>query len=38
MWQTFRTAYSESVIFGKKGIEESFNAAATEVKTQIGGD
>ena len=25
MWQTFRTAYSESVIFGKTPIEQSFN-------------
>jgi multiple sugar transport system substrate-binding protein len=37
MWQTFRTAYSESVIFGKKSIEESFTDAATKVKTQVGG-
>ena len=37
MWQTFRTAYSESVIFGKKPIEQSFNDAATKIKSLIGG-
>jgi multiple sugar transport system substrate-binding protein len=37
MWQTFRTSYSESVIFGKKPIAESFNEAATKIKSLIGG-
>jgi multiple sugar transport system substrate-binding protein len=37
VWQTFRTAYSESVIFGKKPIDQSFNDAATKIKSLIGG-
>jgi multiple sugar transport system substrate-binding protein len=37
VWQTFRNAYSESVIFGKKPIEQSFNDAATKIKTLISG-
>ena len=37
MWQTFRTAYSEAVIFGKTPIEQSFTDAATKIKTLIGG-
>ncbi len=37
VWQTFRTAYSESVIFGKKPVEESFKAAADKIKTLVSG-
>jgi multiple sugar transport system substrate-binding protein len=37
VWQTFRTAYSESVIFGKKPIDQAFNDAATKIKTLISG-
>jgi multiple sugar transport system substrate-binding protein len=37
MWQTFRTAYSDSVIFGKTPIDKSFTDAATKIKTLIGG-
>ena len=38
MWQTFRTAYSESVIFGKKPIDQAFNDAAAKIKTLITGN
>jgi multiple sugar transport system substrate-binding protein len=31
IWQAFRDAYSESVIFGKKPISDSFSAAAQKV-------
>ena len=31
IWQTFRDAYSESVIFGKKPVNDSFSAAAQKV-------
>lgn len=37
MWQTFRTAYSESVIFGKTPIDQAFTDAATKIKSLIGG-
>jgi multiple sugar transport system substrate-binding protein len=37
MWQTFRTSYSESVIFGKKPIEEAFKEAADKIKTLVSG-
>jgi multiple sugar transport system substrate-binding protein len=37
VWQTFRTAYSESVIFGKTPIEEAFTDAADKIKTLVGG-
>jgi multiple sugar transport system substrate-binding protein len=37
MWQTFREAYSESVIFGTTPVEEAFNAAADEIRTLVGG-
>jgi multiple sugar transport system substrate-binding protein len=30
IWQTFRDAYSESVIFGKKPVAEAFQAAAAK--------
>jgi len=33
IWQTFRTAYSESVIFGKADVQSAFNQAAEKVKT-----
>ena len=38
MWQTFRTAYSESVIFGKTPIEQAFKAAADKIKTLVSGN
>jgi multiple sugar transport system substrate-binding protein len=28
IWQAFRDAYSESVIFGKKPVPDAFSAAA----------
>lgn len=31
IWQTFRNAYSESVIFGKKPLKDSFDTAAEKV-------
>jgi multiple sugar transport system substrate-binding protein len=31
VWQTFRNAYSASVIFGDGDIEPAFDAAATEI-------
>ena len=37
VWQTFRNAYSESVIFGKTPIDQAFNDAATKIKTLISG-
>ena len=37
VWQTFRDAYSQSVIFGKKPIDQAFNDAATKVKSLISG-
>jgi len=33
IWQTFRTAYSQAVIFGKDDIQSAFNQAAEKVKT-----
>ncbi len=38
MWQTFRTAYSESVIFGKKPIDQAFKEAADEITTLVSGN
>ena len=38
VWQTFRTAYSESVIFGTTPIEEAFTTAADEIRTLVSGD
>jgi len=37
MWQTFRTAYSESVIFGKKTIDQAFKEAADKIKSLVSG-
>jgi multiple sugar transport system substrate-binding protein len=37
VWQTFRGAYSESVISGKKPIDQAFNDAATKIKSLISG-
>ena len=37
VWQTFRNAYSESVIFGKKPIDQAFTEAAAKIKTLISG-
>jgi multiple sugar transport system substrate-binding protein len=31
IWQAFRDAYSESVIFGKKPVPDAFSAAAQKV-------
>jgi multiple sugar transport system substrate-binding protein len=33
IWQTFRTAYSQAVIFGKADVQSAFNQAAEKVKT-----
>ena len=33
IWQTFRTAYSQAVIFGKGDVQSAFNQAAEKVKT-----
>lgn len=38
MWQIFRTAYSESVIFGKKPIDQAFKEAAVEIKALVSGN
>lgn len=35
MWQTFRDAYTESVIFGDKPVAESFQNAAGEVEQLV---
>jgi multiple sugar transport system substrate-binding protein len=37
MWQTFRNSYSESVIFGKKPIDQAFTEAADKIKTLVSG-
>jgi multiple sugar transport system substrate-binding protein len=37
MWQTFRTAYSQAVIFGKTPIDQAFKDAADKIKTLVGG-
>jgi len=37
VWQTFRTAYSESVIFGKTPIDTAFKDAADKIKTLVSG-
>jgi multiple sugar transport system substrate-binding protein len=31
VWQTFRTAYAKSVIFGNQGIDEAFAGAAKKI-------
>ncbi len=36
IWQTFRDEYSESVIFGKKTVDEALSAAAEEISTLAG--
>ena len=33
IWQTFRTAYSQAVIFGKDDVQSAFSQAAEQVKT-----
>jgi multiple sugar transport system substrate-binding protein len=33
IWQTFRTAYSQAVIFGKADVPSTFNQAADKIKT-----
>jgi len=33
IWQTFRDAYSQAVIFGKSDVQSAFNQAAEKVKT-----
>jgi multiple sugar transport system substrate-binding protein len=35
MWQDFRTAYSKSVIFGSQSVDQSFKAAADQIKTLV---
>jgi len=37
IWQTFRDAYSEAVIFGKKSVADAF-AAAAEQADQLGSE
>jgi multiple sugar transport system substrate-binding protein len=37
VWQTFRTSYSESVIFGTKPIDTAFKEAADKIKTLVSG-
>jgi len=36
IWQTFRNAYSESVIFGKADVQSAFTQAADKIKTLAG--
>ncbi len=33
IWQTFRDAYSQAVIFGKSDVQSAFNQAADKIKT-----
>jgi multiple sugar transport system substrate-binding protein len=37
IWQTFRNAYSQAVIFGKADIQSAFNQAADKIKTLAAG-
>ena len=37
MWQNFRDAYSESVIFGKEPVDEAFAASAKDVNELVQG-
>ena len=37
IWQTFRDAYTESVIFGRGDVRQSFDQAAEKVKTLAAG-
>jgi multiple sugar transport system substrate-binding protein len=37
MWQNFRDAYSESVIFGKKPVDKAFAASAKDVEELVKG-
>jgi len=36
IWQTFRDAYTDAVIFGKADVQSAFNQAAEKVKTLAG--
>jgi multiple sugar transport system substrate-binding protein len=36
IWQTFRNAYSQSVIFGKADVQSAFTQAADKIKTLAG--
>jgi multiple sugar transport system substrate-binding protein len=36
IWQTFRNAYSEAVIFGKADVQSAFTQAADKIKTLAG--
>jgi multiple sugar transport system substrate-binding protein len=38
MWQTFRDAYSTSVIFGKTPVDQAFTTAADKIKTLVSGN
>jgi len=38
VWQTFRDAYSKSVIFGKTPIDQAFKAAADKITTLVSGN
>jgi multiple sugar transport system substrate-binding protein len=35
MWQDFRTAYSKSVIFGNQSVDQTFKAAADQIKALV---
>jgi len=37
IWQTFRDAYSDAVIFGKADVKDAFDQAAEKVKTLAAG-
>ena len=38
MWQTFRDAWTQSVIFGKTPIDSTFKTAADKIKTLVSGN
>ena len=38
MWQTFRNAYTSSVIFGKTPVDQAFGTAADKIKTLVTGN
>ncbi len=37
MWENFRGAYSESVIFGKEPVDKAFSTSAKEVEELVKG-
>jgi multiple sugar transport system substrate-binding protein len=38
MWQTFRDAYTSSVVFGKTPVDTAFQTASDKIKTLVSGN